>query len=424
MFKVTGVLRPSVYGSRKLRSFRSALSLHFSSTSNNTSKATQPKGPSSSVVEVNNERSPAEIKALVQKRVQERDGWKVDGAIPGPHSALEVLGFMRQHLPDIMSFKPPSQPWLDEHFPVLDMDWETIQKPESMQITWLGHSSLLVQMDGLNILTDPVFSEKCSPSQWFGPQRYRPPPCSIEKLCERLQNSDSGDLIVLISHNHYDHLDYATVQTICQQYASKKVRFVVPLGIREWFRNHVCQDVAIYEMDWHEGIEYPFTTTPPAGVDPVEHSLRIECVPMRHWSNRIGDRDQTLWCGYSLTTSVSGGASDSSTAVKKFLFPGDTAWFDDLADLGQHYGPWDVAALPIGAYEPREFMKTNHIDVAEAIRMKDALDAKAAVPIHWGTFPVTIEPVMEPRERLVEGMKERPDADSFVPWHIGETKVF
>ena len=138
---------------------------------------------------------------------------------------------------------------------------------------------------------------------------------------------------------------------------------------------------------------------------------------MRHWSSRMGaDRDKTLWCGYSLV---------ADHGSQKILFPGDTAWFDDLDDLvGQRYGPFDVAAIPIGAYEPREFMKRNHINVDEAVRMKDAVQAAAAVPIHWGTFPLTVEPFLEPRERLQELMQDREDAGSFDPWLIGETKVF
>jgi N-acyl-phosphatidylethanolamine-hydrolysing phospholipase D len=109
---------------------------------------------------------------------------------------------------------------------------------------------------------------------------------------------------------------------------------------------------------------------------------------------------------------------------KSFLFPGDTAWFDALEEVGTEYGPFDVAAIPIGAYEPREFMKYFHINPQEAVQMKDALRAKHAVPIHFGTFPLTTEPVLEPPEKLIELMKGREDADSFVPWLIAETKSF
>ena len=340
------------------------------------------------------ERSRNEIRELVQKRVQERESWTVDGIQGEKHaSRKEAFHFLAKVLPKYLKFNPMSQQELDKHFPVLSLDWKKLQNPPAneIQITWLGHSSLLVQMNGSNLVMDPVFSERCSASQWFGPKRYRQPPCTVEKLCSKL----SIDAI-LISHNHYDHLDYISVKDFCK-YSS--ALFVVPLGLRVWFRRHVSKDVNVHELDWHERVDLS--------------EIGITSVPMRHWSNRVGDRDKTLWCGYSVVT-----------PNKRFLFPGDTAWFDELSEIGKQYGPFDLAAIPIGAYEPRDFMKYNHINVEEAVRMKEAVQAKAAVPIHWGTFPLTVEPVLEPREKLTELMKEKPDAETFAPWFIGETKIF
>jgi len=345
-----------------------------------------------------NERSKKEIQELVQKRVQERDSWTVDGVLGEKHaSRKEVFEFIAKILPKYLRFTPMAQEELDKHFPVLQLDWKQLENPaqsnDQIQITWLGHSSLLVQMNGSNLVMDPVFSERCSPSQWFGPRRYRQPPCTVQELCSNLSID-----FVLISHNHYDHLDYRSVKDFVKH--SPKTSFVVPLGLRAWFRRHVSQDVTIHELDWHERVDH--------------HSdIGITSVPMRHWSNRVGDRDKSLWCGYSV-----------STANKRFLFPGDTAWFDELSNVGKQYGPFDLAAIPIGAYEPRDFMKYNHVNVEEAVRMKEAVQAKAAVPIHWGTFPLTVEPVLEPREKLAELMKEKPDAKTFAPWLIGETKTF
>jgi N-acyl-phosphatidylethanolamine-hydrolysing phospholipase D len=341
------------------------------------------------------DRSRAEIAALVAERVLERDDWTVNGVKTAQPSAFK---FMTTILPKFIRFQPPSSEELDKTFPVLDLNWVKLQNPpkDEIQITWLGHASVLVQMNGCNIVADPVFSERCSPSPWFGPKRYRPPPCTIADLCEKLTID-----LVLISHNHYDHLDLSTIKELVQRTTAD---FVVPLGLKEWFRSHVSKTIDIFELDWHESFEFHSQSN---------KTLTISSVPMKHWSNRVGDRDKTLWCGYAVRS-----------PTKNFLFPGDTGWFDAMADVGSTYGPFDLAAIPIGAYEPREFMKHQHVNVTEAVRMKEALQSKAAVPIHWGCWPLTIEPVMEPRETLVELMKERSDAKTFVPWLIGETKNF
>jgi N-acyl-phosphatidylethanolamine-hydrolysing phospholipase D len=292
----------------------------------------------------------------------------------------------------------PSQEELDEVFPVQPLDWEVLQHPldpTKIQCTWLGHSSLLVQMGGINVLTDPVFAERASPVSFAGPKRYRPTPCTLEELTNNI-NID----VVLLSHNHYDHLCYDTVKFLAK--SDPNIQFVVPLGLQSWMERWVTGSHTIHELDWHE------STCPIPGT-----MLDITAVPMKHWSNRVGDRDKTLWCGYVVQSKSS-----------KFLFPGDTAWFDGLADIvGEQYGPFDMAAIPIGAYEPNDFMKTSHINVEEAVQMKTAIKAKMAVPIHWGTFPLTIEPVMEPREKLVELMNDTEESTSFAPWFIGETRI-
>jgi N-acyl-phosphatidylethanolamine-hydrolysing phospholipase D len=307
-----------------------------------------------------------ELRALVQKRIQERETWTVNGAPEAALTSWQMLKLMAKFAPQLSRFRPPSQQQLDKEFPVLSMDWAKLKHPPEnyIQITWLGHASLLVQMSGCNMLADPVFSRRCSPYQWFGPIRYRPPPCSVADLCDNL-NVDA----VLISHNHYDHLDCNTVREIVRR--SPDTAFVVPLGLREWFQKHVSKDAVIHELDWREHFDFQSSSG---------KKLRIEALPVRHWSNRTGDKDQTLWCGYGVT-------SASEKKKKRFLFTGDTAWFDQLSETCA--GPWDVAAIPVGAYEPRDFMKYNHINVEEAVRMKDAVQAAAAVPIHWGTFPLT-----------------------------------
>ena len=373
-----------------------------------------------SLIPSNHQRSSKEIETLVQLRVHERETtFTVNDMVESAVPPVRVLAkFLLSSLPKYFMFRPPSQKQLDTYFPVLSMDWDKLQQQQqhaqsnnSIQITWLGHASLLVQMGGLNILTDPVWSDRCSPAQWFGPKRYRAPPCSLAELCQTI-NID----VVLISHNHYDHLDRTTVREIAK--LAPQAQFVVPLGLQQWLRNNVESQLNIFELDWHETSQILSASSSSSN---AEHSsdrtraVRVTALPMRHWSNRTGDRDKTLWCGYRVQT--------TDEPAKSFLFPGDTAWFDGLKDMiGERYGPFDVAALPIGAYEPRDFMRHAHMNVDEAVAMKEAIRARHAVPIHWGTFPLTIEPVMEPREKLVQLMGD--DTTSFVPWLIGETKRF
>lgn len=340
-------------------------------------------------------RTPFEIQALVQQRVKERDSWSNEE----PPSLRELLKFLRQLY---FEFQPPSRDELDRTFRLQNLQWERLQNPSQhgIQMTWIGHASVLIQLNGWNILADPVFSNRCSPFQWAGPQRYHPPPCNLDELVQKLTID-----LVLISHNHYDHLDFHTVQYLANH---TDASFVVPLGLAAWFERYVISKSSstIHEQDWHETtqLHHPNGYSPP---------LSITALPMKHWTNRMGDRDQTLWCGFFL-----------QSESLKVLFPGDTAWFEGLYKIGETYGPFHVAAIPIGAYEPRDFMKHHHIDVEEAIRMKDAVQAHHAVPIHWGTFPLTTEPTLEPRDRLLQLMQDRQDWDTFQPWLIGETKLF
>ena len=352
------------------------------------------------------------IAELVQARVLERDSWVPNESKPDPK---ELMPYWREMLfPSI-----PSQQELDASFPVKKPHWETLQSPapDKIQCTWIGHSTMLVQMKGTNILTDPVFSDRCSPSKWFGPKRLRKPSCSIQELKNKGIEID----IVLLSHNHYDHLDFEsmkelamTTNTNTDNDSSSPPLFVVPLGLKSWFHQHVSKNIEIVEMDWHESIQL--------------ETISISSVPMRHWSNRMGyDRDKTLWCGYVVEEVAEslpppGGCGESAVAIAtreplKFLFPGDTAWFDGLYEIGTKYGPFDLAAIPIGAYVPWEFMKVYHVDPPHAVKMMKAVQARKSVPIHFGTFVLTCEPVLEPiewLERINEGI-------DFGRWNIGDT---
>ena len=233
-----------------------------------------------------------------------------------------------------------------------------------LTLTWVGHSSLLLQLDGLNILTDPIWSERASPVRFAGPRRWVPPGIAFDEL----PPLDA----VLLSHNHYDHLDDATVRRLTQ--AHPAAAWMVPLGLASFVGKRGAR--LVIELDWWQ--------------EHAIQSLRIAATPALHFSARgFGDRGETLWCGFALR-----GASGRSV-----YFAGDTAFHPEFGRIGARYGPFDLALLPIGAYEPRWFMRYVHMNPEEAVEAFRAVHARAMVPIHWGTFKLTDEAMDEPPAR-------------------------
>jgi N-acyl-phosphatidylethanolamine-hydrolysing phospholipase D len=239
--------------------------------------------------------------------------------------------------------------------------------------TWIGHSTVLLQIGGLNVLTDPVFCERASPVQWAGPRRVMKPALAITAL-------PPLD-VVLISHNHYDHLDQAAVRQLAA--AHPKAKWVVPLALGATIQRWGVHD--IIELDWWQRTEV--------------RGLVVTGTPARHFSGRgITDRYKTLWCGYAL--SINGWRG---------LFAGDTAYHKDFAEVGARCGPFAFVMLPIGAYAPRWFMGVVHMDPVEAVQVyQDLVSAHAEGPlplmlaIHWGTFRLTDEPMDEPPRLATE----------------------
>lgn len=265
-------------------------------------------------------------------------------------------------------------------------------------ITWIGHATMLIQANGLNVLTDPMFSERASPVQSFGPKRAQPPGLSIEQL-------PSID-VVLISHNHYDHLDKNTILALANR-AQAATLFIVPLGVKAWFDDTGIKNVK--ELDWWDsvkvkGVEFNFT-------------------PVQHWSARgLGDRSQTLWGGWAVFGQQT-----------HWYFSGDTGYSQDFADTQNRFadrqtsakgGGFDLALIPVGAYEPRWFMKEQHVNPAEAVQIHQDLKAKRSVGVHWGTFSLTDEPLDQPPKDLALALRERGlPQDAFTVMAIGETRV-
>ncbi len=252
--------------------------------------------------------------------------------------------------------------------------------PTELRITWIGHSTLLLQIGGWNVLTDPVWSERASPVQWLGPRRLVPPGLAWDALPE----IDA----VLVSHDHYDHLDRDTVRRLHDRFGAR-LRWFAPLGFSPWFAALGIRDVRT--RDWWE--EYCFENGP-TGTAP----LRLVATPAQHWSRRSpfeGRRDR-LWCGWVLH------ADDT-----RLFFGGDTGFFPEFPEIGARLGPFRAVALPIGAYAPRWFMRPAHMDPADAVRAYRELGARGTlVPMHWGTFRLTDEPVLEPPRLLRDAWRK------------------
>ncbi len=257
-------------------------------------------------------------------------------------------------------------------------------------VTWIGHSTLLIQKNGLNILTDPHLTLRASPFSFAGPKRYTRPGLSIEDL-PRID-------LILISHNHYDHLDKLTIKKIYTRQSDKPPKFFVPLKLKEWFLRLGIKNVL--ELDWHSSSKF--------------NDWLIHAVPVQHWSSRTPfDRNKTLWNGWVMETDGF-----------RFFFAGDTGYSKDFKNLGQKFGHFDLAAIPIGAYNPRWFMKAAHVNPEEAVLIHKDINARYSVGIHWGTFELTDEPFNEPPKRLRSALVNMgiPEEKFFTMKH-GETKL-
>ena len=256
-------------------------------------------------------------------------------------------------------------------------------------VTWIGHASFLLQIGGVNVLVDPQFSERASPVQFAGPRRIVPLPIEIAEL-PRID-------IVLISHNHYDHLDVGTVKRLASADNGSPL-FLVPLGLKAWFAE---QGIArVEELDWWQARD--------AG------KVRFTLVPVQHWSKRtLWDTNRTLWGGWVI-----------AGAGLNVVHTGDLGLSKDARDIGERLGPFDLALIPIGAYAPRWFMKTMHVNPVEAVQVRSDLRAARAIGMHWGTFEhLTDEPLDEPpavlaAERAAAGLAR----DEFDVMSVGETR--
>jgi N-acyl-phosphatidylethanolamine-hydrolysing phospholipase D len=242
--------------------------------------------------------------------------------------------------------------------------------PDALRVTWIGHSAFLVQIAGLNVLLDPVFSRRASPVAWAGPARLSPPGLRFDEL-------PPIDAVIL-SHDHYDHLDERTVRRLHRRHGHA-IQWLTPGGgYRQWLGRRGIERVA--ELEWWDEAHL-------AG-----SALRVRALPARHWSRRHALlATSRRWASFALR----------AAAGPRLFFAGDTGYFPGFLEIGARCGPFDAALLPIGAYEPAWFMRPAHMNPEEAVRaFRELGGAGAFIPCHRGTFRLTDEDPLEPPARL------------------------
>lgn len=339
--------------------------------------------------------------------------------------------------------KPPTVPVRTPEF------LKSREGSDKVRATWLGHACYYVEFpSGLRVLFDPVFTERCSPFSWLGPKRYTEQPCQIKDI----PNIDA----VIISHNHYDHLSHPTVTEIARLHPN--CHFFAPMGNKKWFLDTGIKNIT--EMDWWDEVDFTLTASPSAsstsprpsitsteekpkqrgtGTGSSSISARISCLPSQHTSARgLFDRAATLWSSWSVSSSpTSTASSHSKSTAHSVYFAGDTGYRtvphsaegeDDwsekyahlprcpaFADIGRLRGPFDLGLIPIGAYMPRFIMSSMHADPRDAVEIFRDTQCKKALAMHWGTWVLTEEDVLEPPRKLREALRHH---------GMGETGVF
>lgn len=243
--------------------------------------------------------------------------------------------------------------------------------------TWFGHSSVLVEMGGHRVLTDPVWGERVSPLRRVGPRRMHPAPTPLEAL-------PSIDAVV-ISHDHYDHLDRPTVEWLARH---RDPQFLVPLGVAAHLHHWGVPAETVTELDWGDALRLG--------------ELTFTCTEAQHFSGRFVGTDRTLWCSWAI-------AHDDT----RVWFGGDTGTFPGLASIGADQGPFDLTLMPVGAYDPR--WADVHMDPEEALDAHRTLGGRSLLPIHWATFDLVFRPWAEPVDRLLAAAGDAEDVHVLLP---------
>ncbi|TFK62699.1 N-acyl-phosphatidylethanolamine-hydrolyzing phospholipase D [Pluteus cervinus] len=351
---------------------------------------------------------------------------------PWPSWRAHTFRDMVSLLPESMKFPAPSKDSVEKLFPIRKPTWgadsvSTTNFKDKIISTWLGHACFLVEMPkrsdaasrGVRILFDPVFSDRCSPSQLVGPKRFTQPPCKIEEIPE-------VDVIV-ISHNHYDHMDTHTLQTLFKR--QRKPHIFAPLGNGPYLRSLSIPNENMHLLDWWNR----------SRVEEYTLSVDITCTPAQHFTGRgLFDRFKTLWASW-VVEEVPTNDTPGDIVPRKVYFAGDTGYRAVLEgkkeeelpfcpafkEIGEKFGGFDFAMIPIGAYSPRHFMSPIHCCPSDSVNLFKDVRAKKALGMHWGTWVLTGEDVVEPPKFTKEECeKQGVDPENFGVCEIGETVLF
>ncbi len=298
------------------------------------------------------------------------DGERFHNAAPIEHDFADLWRWIRTR---------DNHPW--ERIDMFDAPPAPPERvTDGLRITWINHATVLIQAVGINIITDPVFSERVSPVSWFGPKRYHPPGVAFDAL--------PPIDVVLISHAHYDHLDKPTIRRLARRF---NPLFVAGLGLAEWLERAGATQVRT--LDWWEAVDLP------------GDSLRLTAAPAQHWSRRgLLDRNRTLWASYWIDTPAGG-----------VYFAGDTGIAPHFDTIRARLGAPRVALLPIGAYEPRWFMRQQHMNPEDAVVAHQRLGASHSIGIHFATFKLSDEARFAPVDDLARA-RERAGIENGQFW--------
>jgi N-acyl-phosphatidylethanolamine-hydrolysing phospholipase D len=311
-----------------------------------------------------------------------QNGFRNYPVIPDPPPVDAAFYFRR--IRD--SFFLPDVP--DEHYlPDKDAISQFQQLNGENSITWLGHATFLIRLNGMTILTDPFLTEFASPLWEFGPRRYVQPGIGLDNL-------PPIDLVV-VSHNHLDHLDAQTVESLK---GKEKIHVFVPLGLKLFFKDRGYTNVE--ELDWNERASY--------------RGIELAALPVVHFSGRgLNDKNKTLWCSWSI-----------SSQSGKVFFSGDTSYSSTtFKTIGKEYGPFDLGIVSIGAYKTRKYGPESHLTPEEAVKVALETKSNIAVAMHWGTIGLSDEPPWEPPIRFKKSAQDNGiSSDQTWVMKIGETR--